>query len=263
MIRHPALGEIVGADSLVTHAGAHLGAAQAGVLGFNPLLLNLIELGGQHPHTLFAVLHLAALLLTGHHDARGLVDQPDGGAGFVDVLTAGTGCPVYLHLNVRWVNLHIHLFHLRQHRHGGGGGVNPAAGFGFRHPLHPVDAGFVFQPGIGTPAIDDKVRFLHAAQLGIVVVEQLHAPAHPGGVHGVHPEQAAGEQGTLLAAHAAPNLHDDAFFVIGILGQQQNLELAVQFFLPGLGFLIGFLAQILHLRVAHQLLGIVHVPAGG
>ena len=126
-----------------------------------------------------------------------------------------------------------------------------------------MDAGFVFQPGIGTPAIDNKVRFLHAAQFRVVVVEQLHGPAHPGGVHGVHPEQAAGEQGAFLAAHTAPNLHDDAFFVIGVLGQQQNLELAVQLFFPGLGFLIGFLAQVLHLRVAHQFLGIFHIPAGG
>ena len=88
MVRNPALGEIVGADPLVAHTGAHLAAAHTGDLAVQPLLLLLIELGGQHPHTFLPVLELAALLLAGHHNSRGLVDQTDGGAGFVDVLAA-------------------------------------------------------------------------------------------------------------------------------------------------------------------------------
>ena len=73
-----ALGEIVGADPFVAHTGTHLAFPQTGVLGGNPLLFNFVELAGQHPHTFFPVLQLAALLLAGHHDTGGLVDEANG-----------------------------------------------------------------------------------------------------------------------------------------------------------------------------------------
>ena len=259
MIGDPTLGEIVGADPLVAHPRAHLTPAQAGDLGVQLLLLHFIELGGQHPHTFFPVLHLASLLLASHHNARRLVNQPDGGTGFIDVLTAGTGSPVDLHLDVRRIDLHVHLFHFRQHRHGGRGGVNPAAGLRLRHPLNPVNAGFVLHPRISSPAVDDEVRLLHAPQLGFIVIEQLHAPSLLGGIHGVHPKQTVGKQGAFLSAHTAPNFHNHVLFVVGVFGQQQNLQFFVEFFLGGLGGGIGFLAQLLHLRVVHQLLGVRHV----
>ncbi|SCI86041.1 Uncharacterised protein [uncultured Blautia sp.] len=43
------------------------------------LLLQLHQLGPQHLHAVVLVLKLAALLLAGHHDARGLVDEAHGG----------------------------------------------------------------------------------------------------------------------------------------------------------------------------------------
>ena len=262
MFRHPALGKVVGADALIAHSRAHLAAAQACDLAFDPLLLLLVELGGQHPHTLLPVLNLAALLLTGDHNAGWLVDQPDGGAGLVYMLAAGTGGTVDLHFNISRIDLHVHLFHLRQHGHRSGGGVDPAAGFRLRHPLDPVNAAFVFHPGVGPPAVDDEVRLLHAAKLGFVVVQQLHGPALPGGVHGVHPEQAVGKQGAFLTAHAAANLYDDAFVIVGVFGQQQNLQFPVEPLLFGLGIAVGLLAQLLHLRIGHELFSIVHLLLG-
>ena len=73
-----ALREIVGADALVAHAGADLAAALGGDGGFDARLLDLIELGSQHLHALFPVLHLTALLLTGHDNAGRLVDEAHG-----------------------------------------------------------------------------------------------------------------------------------------------------------------------------------------
>ena len=262
MVGHSALGEIVGADSLVAHTGAHLAAAHAGDLGLQLFLLDLVQLGGQHTHTFFPVLYLAALFLAGHHDARGLVDQPHCGAGLINMLTACAGCPIHLHLNVRRVNLHIHLVHFRQHRHGSGGGMDSAAGFCLRHTLYPVDAGLVLQPGIRPPSADNKIRFLDTAQLRVGVVHQFDAPALLSGVHGVHPVKAVGKQGAFLAAHTAADLHDDAFFVVGVFGQQQDLQFLEKFFTALLGILEGLLAQLPQLRVAHQLLGLLHFRKG-
>ena len=104
------------------------------------------------------------------------------------MLTARAAGTVDLHFDVGGVDLHVHLLHLRQNRDGCRGGVDAAAGFRFGNPLHPVNAGFVFQPGIRAPAADDEVRLLDAAQLRFVQVHQLDAPAHFCGVHGVHPE---------------------------------------------------------------------------
>ena len=49
------------------------------------------------------------------------------------------------------------------------------------------------------------------------------------------------------------------FIIIGIFGQQQDLQLLIQFLHSLLGIRIGLLTQFLHLRVAHQLLGIRHI----
>ena len=141
------------------------------------------------------------------------------------MLAACAGGPVDLHFNVLRPNFHVYLFHFRQHSHRGGGGVDPAAGFGLRDPLDPVDAAFVFHPGPGAPAIDEKIRLFDATQLRVVVVEKLHGPAPGGGVHGVHAEETVGKEGAFLAANAAPDLHNHIFFVIGVLGQQQNFQL--------------------------------------
>jgi len=229
------------------------------VFGFDSGLLNLIELGGQHPHTFLSILQLAALFLAGHHNAGGLVDQADSGGSFIDMLTAGTGGTVDLHFDVRRIDLDIHFLQLRQHCHSGRGGMDSAAGLRLRNPLNPVNTGLILHPGIGTPAVDDKICFLHTAQFRLVIVHQLHLPALFGCVHGVHPEQAVGKEGTFLAAHTATDLHDDAFFVVGVFWQQQNLQLLKQFFFLCLGSGKGLLAQFLHFGIRHQLFGIRHI----
>ena len=170
MVRNTALGEIIGADALVAHTCADLAAAHSGNLRIQLLLLNFIELGGQHTHTFFPVLQLTALLLAGHHDARGLVDQPDGRGGLVDVLAAGAAGPVDLHFDIAGVDLHVHLFHFRQNRNGCSRGVDAAAGFGLRYALDTVHTGFVLHPGVCAPAVNDKIRFLDTAKLRFVIV---------------------------------------------------------------------------------------------
>ncbi len=107
----------------------------------------------------------------------GLWNQPHGGGRLVHMLATRAAGPVDLHFNVLRPNFHVYLFHLRQHGHGGGGGLDAAIGLRHRHPLDPVDAALEFQPGPGAPAIDEKIRLFDATQLRVVVVEKLHGPA--------------------------------------------------------------------------------------
>ena len=133
--------------------------------------------------------------------------------------------PVDLHLDVRRVQLHVHPFRLRQHGHRGGGGLDAAIGLRHRHPLDPVDAALEFQPGPGALALDEDAALLHAPQLRLVQLHGVSPPAPGGSVHGVHPQQRRGEQRRLLAAGTRPDLQDHVLPVIGILGQQQELQL--------------------------------------
>jgi hypothetical protein len=70
------------------------------------------------------------------------------------------------------------------------------------------------------------------------------------GVARVHPEQVAGKQRGLVAAGAGANLEEDVLLVVGVLRNEQDLQLPQQHLAPGgerLQFLFGELA---HLRVA-------------
>ena len=99
------------------------------------------------------------------------MNQPDCGGRFVDVLPAGAGGPENLHFDVLGADIDLRLFHLGKHRDGRGRGVDSAAGLGFRHALHAVDAGLEFETRVCPVAVYFKIRFLHAAELRFVVVE--------------------------------------------------------------------------------------------
>ena len=227
MIRHTTLREIIGADALIAHARTNLTAAHTGDGRVQLFLLDLVKLRCQHTHTFFTVLQLGALFLTGHHNAAGLVDQANGRRRLVNVLATCARCTVNLHLNIRRIDLHVHLFHFRKHGYRCRRSVDTAAGFRLRYTLHTMDTGFIFHTGVRTPTVDDEVRFLDTAQFRFVVVHQFDAPVHAGSVHAVHTEQTVGKQGAFLAANTAANLHNDAFFVIGVFRQQQDLEFIV------------------------------------
>lgn len=58
-----------------------------------------------------------------------------------------------------------------------------------------------------------------------------------------------GKEGAFLAANAAPDLHNHIFFVIGVLGQQQNFQLSSNLASVSLGGLKLLLTELLHVRV--------------
>ena len=254
VVRHPALGKIVGADALAAVAAAHLALPRPGNGGVLLGPLHLIEPGPQDLHGLILVLILAPLVLALHHKARGQVGDADGGLCLVHVLAAGAGSAVCVDLQVLGVNGELHLLRLRQHRHGGGAGVDPAGGLRLRHPLDPVDAAFKFQPGPGALTLNEDAALFHAAQLRFIEVHDIQFPVPGLGVHGVHPQKGVGKQRPLLAADATPQLHDHVSAVAGVFGQQQSLQLLLQplRFLPGGGvFLLG---QFPEIRVVEQAL---------
>ncbi len=53
-------------------------------------------------------------------------------------------------------DMDVHVFGLREHRHGDRRGVDAPLGFGFRDALHPVDAAFVFEPAVDPVPRDQR-----------------------------------------------------------------------------------------------------------
>ena len=179
------------------------------------------------------------------------------------MLSPGAGGAEHLHLHVRRVELDVHRLHLRQHRHSGGGGVDPSAGLGLRHPLDPVDPAFKLESGPGPLPFYCKGDLLDPTQFCFTQAVHLCFPAAALGVHGVHPVQGVGEQGRLLPAHAGPDLHNDILVVIGVLGQEQELKLSLQPLQLRVGLEQLLLSQLSHLRVGQQLLCLSQALPGG
>ena len=115
-----------------------------------------------------------------------------------------------------------------QHGDGRGRGVDASARLGGGHALHAVHAALVFQLAVDALAFDVDDDFLDAALPGFAERHDLELPALPLGEARVHPIEIAGEERRLFAARAAADFDDDVLLVVGILGQEQHLELADQ-----------------------------------
>ena len=144
------------------------------------------------------------------------------------MLAAGTRRAECINAEVFHVQRKIHFLGLGHYGYRCRGGVNAALRLRFRHSLHSVDTALVFEAVVGAPPVHRDDGLFHAAQLGLVEVEHFPLPAPALDVHAVHPHQAVGKQGRFLAAGSAAQLQNHAFFVICILGQQQNFEIIFQ-----------------------------------
>lgn len=253
VVSHAVLREVIGADALVAHAAADLRAALARDRTLHALALSLVELAREHRHTLGAVLELGALLLTRNNDARRLMDEAHGRARLVDVLATCTGSAVDLHFDILGPEVDVDLLHLRQHRDRRGRGVHAPAGFGLRHALDAVDAGFELEARVRAIAADDKVSFLNTAQLRIVVVEQLHAVPPLFRVHRIHAVEVCGKKRALLPAHAAANFNDDVFVVVRVARQEQHAQLVKKALFFRLGYVQFLLRYVLELGIGYKL----------
>ena len=149
----------------------------------------------------------------------------DGGRRLVDVLAARARRAECVNAQVFWVDLQLDLLGLGHDGHGDGGGVDAALRLCLGHALDAVDAALEFQAAVDVRPLDGKDDFLHAAKLRRVFADRLALPAAPGGVHCVHAPQAVGKQRSLLAAGTGANLQNDAFFVIGVLRDEQQTQI--------------------------------------
>ena len=149
-------------------------------------------------------------------------------------------------------DLHVHILGLGQHGHGHRRGMHAALRLRLRNTLHAVDAALPLHLGVDALALDDGYDLLVSAHAGLGNGEQLDLPAVLFREALVHAEDLGGKQRGLVAAGAGANFENDVLLVVGILGQQQHLDLFFQgrFARGERGNL--FLGHGPHLRIGHH-----------
>src|SRR3989440_302734 len=228
VVGHAALAEVVGANPLAPLAGADLRLAVGGHGRLLLLLRALQQAGLQHAHRLRTVLDLRALVLARHDDPGRDVRDAHRGVGGVDALTAGARRAIDVHAQILLLHPHVHVLGLRQHGHRHGGGVDAAARLGDRHTLHPVDAALELEPAPRAAALHEQDDVLETADAGGAPVHHLDLPALRLRVLGVHARELGGEQRRLVAAGAGADLDEDVPVVVGILGEDELLQLVFE-----------------------------------
>ena len=94
-----------------------------------------------------------------------------------------------------------------------------------RHALHAMHAALVFQLAVDALAAHQRDDFLEPAHRRLAHGREFHAPALRFGIARVHAENLGREQRGLVAARARADFEHHVLLVVGILGQQQDLQL--------------------------------------
>ena len=224
MVRDAVLRKVVGAYPLRTVAGPDLPAPLGGLLGGLLLQLHVVELRPEVGHGLGPVLDLRPLVLAGDDDSRRKVGDADRGVRHVDVLSPRAARPVGVDFQVLRADVDLDVVHLGQDGHRSRGGVDAPAGLRHGDPLDAVHPALELELAVGPVAVDAERNLLVPSDAGLVAVDDLHLPALALAEAVVHPVEVGGEESGLLAARPGADLHDDALLVVGVPGQEQQLQ---------------------------------------
>ncbi len=186
------------------------------------LLFNIIQLSAQQCKCLRLILKLRLFRLAIYHNTGRIMCQTHRRVCCIDTLTAVSGSTHHINTNILLINYNIYILRLRHHRNGNCRGVDPAAGFCFRHTLHTVNTTLIFQTGIGSLPGDHKVDFLHASDADFIGAHQFHLPAALLGIFYVKTIHLSGKQRRLISARTRTDFHNNVLIIIWVFRQQQN-----------------------------------------
>ena len=93
--------------------------------------------------------------------------------------------------------------------------------------LDAMHAALPFELGVDALALDDGDNFLESADAGLGERHDFDLPAMLLGEARVHAEDLGGKEGSFVATGARADFEDDVFLVVGIPGQEEDLELVL------------------------------------
>ena len=124
----------------------------------------------------------------------------------------------------------------------------PTLGLGHWHALHAVHTRLILQCAIDVIARDTEYHFLETTHSALTATGHLHIPTLGLTIAGVHARQITGKQGSLVAARTATNLEHHILAILGILGDEKELDFLFHlghFGLIGVNFLACHSTQVL------------------
>jgi hypothetical protein len=122
------------------------------------------------------------------------------------------------------LELDVDLLGLGQDRDRGGRGVDAPLGLGGRDPLDAVHARLPLEPREHVLALDEDDDLFPSARGPGRRRHHVALPAVPLGEPAVHAVEVGGEQRGLVAPGAGPDLEHRVLGVVGIFGQEQDLD---------------------------------------
>src|SRR5213592_1025558 len=141
-----------------------------------------------------------------------------GGIGLVDVLAAGARGAVSVDAKIRGIQYDVaDRARLGQDGDRAGRSVDAALGFGGRHSLDAVAAGFELELGVRALPNDTRDDLLVPAGIPRRLRYHLHLPALAFGIARIHAKQVAREERRLVPAGPGADLEEDVALIVGIL----------------------------------------------
>ena len=183
---------------------------------------------------------LRAVILTLHHNPCRLVGNTHGGVGFVNVLTAGTGCTVGIDAQVGRVDFDFDgIVDFRVHKHGRERRMAFVVRVKRRVAHQAVNAGFGAQQAVGVFAFHADGGAVDARDFAVVFFKDFDFEAFALGVAAVHAEQHARPVFGFGTARACGDV-DKAVVRVGRLVEHSfKFEVGHLFFQTGHVFLNG------------------------
>ena len=147
-----------------------------------------------------------------------------GGIRGVNALAARTGGAIGIDTKIGLIDLDIDLVGLGQHGDSRRRSLDATLALGLGDALDAMHAGLILHNGVHAVARYLELDGLEAASLGRAGIEHFHLPTARLDKALVHLKEVAREDGCFVAAGSGANLDDGVFVVVGVAGDEHELD---------------------------------------
>ena len=183
--------------------------------------------------------------------------ETDGGVRCVHALASRARCTEQIQTDVIPAEVHVKFSGFREYGNGSRGSLDPALGLGLGHPLDAVYTALVFHNAVNSVVsaeLEDNLLVAAGGAGSLVCDFQL--PASLLCELGIHPEQVAGKDCSLVAAGAAADFYHCVLGVVRIGRDEHKPDVLLHLRELGLNLVYlvtGHLTQLVVLLVEHYI----------
>jgi hypothetical protein len=170
---------------------------------------------------------LRLFILTLHDQPGREVRYAYRGVSGIDALSARARRAEPIDPQFVWIDFDIDFLRLGKHRNRDRGSVNAALGLGGRDTLHAVHPALVAKSPERLLALDVDDDLANPASIGVRNRKRLDLPAARLRVTAIHPIEVSGKERGFVSTGPRANLQDRVLFLVWILRNEQQTNLAL------------------------------------